>query len=83
VACGVAGDGAAARRFFRSVIEPKDDDRDWVLAAQADAEQLDRVVRDVRGFREIVGERVRKTRELQKLPSVSVDWNTGGEAGAP
>lgn len=83
VACGLVGDRAAANLFFRNVIEPKDDDRDWVWAAQADAEQLDRIVPDVGRFREIVAERVERTRELQKLPRISVDWDTGGEAAAP
>jgi hypothetical protein len=83
VACGVAGDADAARRFFRNVSDPQGDDPDWVLAAQADAKELDGAIGDLSRFRDIVASRVQRTRELQKLPIVVVDWDSGGPTPAP
>ncbi len=72
VACGLVGAVEQARRFFLNVTGLKGDDRDWVLAAQADAEQLSTIAGDPIRFHEVVAERVRRTRELQKLPPVAV-----------
>jgi hypothetical protein len=68
IACALAGKLAEARRFFNNLIEDKDDDRDWVVELQADAEYLSALAVDGERFRQVVIERVRQGRDLLKLP---------------
>jgi len=71
VACALAGQPKNAQRFFSQVTESKEKVLDWFLAAQADAKQLSALAPDAERFRRAVADRVRRTRELQKLPPVS------------
>ncbi|HKF58353.1 MAG TPA: hypothetical protein VKJ45_23115, partial [Blastocatellia bacterium] len=64
------------RSFMNEVTEQRGDNRDWVLAAQADAERLNLILDDTGIFRNVVAERVLRTRDLQKLPPLStVDFD--------
>jgi hypothetical protein len=71
IACALAGRVDDARRFFDEVAEPDGDDRGWVVAAQRDARELSAWAEDPKQFREIIAGRVRRTRQIQKLPSIS------------
>jgi len=76
VACALAGRPNQARRFLREVLELRGDDNDWVLEAQTDAERLNLILDDTGIFRNVVAERVLRTRDLQKLPPLStVDFD--------
>ena len=76
VGCALAGRADDARRFFNQVTEPDDDNRGWVVAAQCDARNLSALAADPMHFREVIAERVRRTRQVQKLPSISsVDFD--------
>jgi hypothetical protein len=71
VVCALAGQQDDAQRFFRRVVEPKDDDRNWVLTAQADAEHLRLLAPFTERFRKTIAERILQTREHLRLPPVS------------
>lgn len=76
VACALTGQADQARRLFKQVTDSKDEGRDWVMSAQADASQLSLIANDIEHFRHAVTERVQKSRELQKLPAlVSLDFD--------
>lgn len=68
MACGIAGRAAAARGFFRRVIEAQDD-RAWALTARAEAERLDSFADDTGAFRRFAIEKVARARQLLKLPA--------------
>ncbi|MFN8424159.1 MAG: hypothetical protein U0470_12540 [Anaerolineae bacterium] len=70
VACALAGHGDVARNFFRLAMAGGDDDRDWVREFDADAAHLSTIAGDVEQFRSVVVERVRRTREMQRLSPV-------------
>jgi len=76
VACGLSGRPKEGRSFMNEVTEQRGDNRDWVLAAHADAERLNLILDDTGIFRNVVAERVLRTRDLQKLPLLStVDFD--------
>jgi hypothetical protein len=70
-ACGVAGRSSPARKFFKHVLE-WDDNRDWVLSAQAAAAHLNSLVEDLMAFRQTITENVFRTRQLVKLSNQNV-----------
>lgn len=75
VACALAGRVSEARAFFAKVAK-EHDDREWVLAARAEAEELSSIMADSEQFRGLITDRVRKTRALQKLPHIpTVDFD--------
>ena len=67
VACGAVGLGSDSRRFFEQVLSNRED-LDWIKAAQTEAAALISVLDDTDRFRQIVWEKVTRTRELLKLP---------------
>jgi hypothetical protein len=67
VACGVVERGSSARQFFAHVLN-SNDDREWVKSAQTEAAALRSVLDDTEKFRQMVWEKVTRTRELLKLP---------------
>lgn len=75
VACALAGNPDEARRLFRRVLDIAQSswpaNTDWVTAAQADAAQLATIASDSALFRQIVVDRVHRTRDLQKLPTIA------------
>lgn len=70
VACALAGHGEAARNFFGLAMAGGHDDREWVTAFLTDSAYLSTISGDVEQFRSVIVERVRRTRELQKLSPV-------------
>jgi hypothetical protein len=70
IACAAAGREKEAAIFFRNVAGFRDD-RDWVLAAQADAASLASAAAERDGFLGLLAERVQHTRLLQRLAPVS------------
>lgn len=67
VACGAVGRGLDSRRYFDQVLRERAD-LDWIKAAQIEAAALISVLDDTDRFRQIVWEKVIRTRELLKLP---------------
>ena len=67
VSCGLVGRGSASRRFFEQVLKSRED-LDWVKSVQAEAAALNAVLDDIDTFRQKVGDKVNRTRELLKLP---------------
>jgi hypothetical protein len=72
VAFGLSGEANTARLLFERIMYPDDDDRDWVLQAQAEARRLHAISRDTGQFRRVIAESIHRTRELQKTSSVGV-----------
>ncbi|MBN8927928.1 MAG: hypothetical protein J0H19_15045 [Rhodospirillales bacterium] len=70
VACALAGDTAAARRFLGEVAGT-DDRRDWAQAAASLAREYSLAVADVAGFRRRIEVVVHRARELLRLPGVT------------
>lgn len=66
VACALSGRPEHARELFKKVVSVKED-RDWVKEAQSDARQLSALIFRPEQFHETIVERIRKSRELQKL----------------
>jgi hypothetical protein len=76
VAFALAGKPDEARLLFESMMYPDDDDRDWVLDAQAEARRLHALAPNTAQFREVITDAIHRTRDLQKLPpmaSISFD----------
>ena len=71
VACALTGKPKDAQRLFSQLTESKEKVLDWFLAAQADAKQLGSLASNTELFRQTMADRVRRTREFQKLPPVS------------
>jgi len=67
VASALSGKTEQARRLFDKAINGNKDDYDWVRKARSDAEELSALALKPKRFREVIVERIRKTRELQKL----------------
>jgi hypothetical protein len=67
VACGAVGRRSDSRRYFDQVLRNRED-LDWIKAAQTEAAALISVLDDTDMFRQIVLEKVIRTRELLKLP---------------
>lgn len=72
VACALADQSKDAHRQFSELRRFGHDSRDWVVAALSDAKHLDSIADDIVRFRDIVLERVRRTRELLKLPGTAI-----------
>jgi hypothetical protein len=76
VSFALAGKSDKARRLFKGIINSRNDDRDRVLRAQAEAGRLHAIAENTGHFREVIAETIHRTRDLQKLPrleSVSFD----------
>jgi len=71
IACALSGELSESRRFFNRIIDSGEDDLDWVREARSDAKELSALASDPVGFRALIAERVRRTRELQRFPPVS------------
>ena len=76
VACAMAGKPDDAVRFFDQFLVPQIDGPEWLILAQADAQRLKELSAHTVEFRAAVAGRVRRARELQKLPpSMVVDFD--------
>jgi hypothetical protein len=82
IACALSGSVDEAHRFLSATIYA-DDDRDWALAAKADARELDAVAADTLRFRSLVEERVQQTRALMKLAPVPINFADAAARPAP
>ena len=71
VACGISGKPNEAVRFFDQFLALTGDRPEWLVTAQADAERLKALSADTIQFHTVIANRVRQTRELQKLPCVT------------
>lgn len=69
IACALAKKDDAARSMFQRFAEPKDNNS-FVAAAQDESKQLALLVGTDK-FRDIIADKVRETREIQKLPEVA------------
>jgi hypothetical protein len=69
IACALANKLDVARAFFKRFAEPKDNN-EFVANAQDDSKLLASLV-GTHQFRELIADRVRQTREIQKLPAVA------------
>jgi hypothetical protein len=67
VACAISGKPAESVRFFDRFLAARDNRPGWLVAAQADAERLRALAGNTLEFRKLMAERVRDTRERQKL----------------
>jgi hypothetical protein len=75
-AYGLLGQTDEAHRWLARVYEPRDDARDWVLAAQARAQELDALLADGEQFRSQIAETVRRFRMALKLdPDVELTFD--------
>ena len=76
VACAIAGRPSDAVRFLDRFLTPMVDRPKWLIAAQSDAQKLKELAPNTIEFRELVANRIRRTRELQKLPALAdVDFD--------
>lgn len=74
VACALAGRSVQAQRFFDVVLQARDE-RNWVTASQAEAQQLRALADDTEQIRYVVGETIRQTRVQQRLPALpKLEW---------
>ena len=71
IASALSGKPEEARRLFDKVVRSNDNEYDWVKEARSDARHLSALTFQPEEFREAIVHRVQKTRELQKLRSVS------------
>jgi hypothetical protein len=69
IACALANKVDVARSLLERFADPKDNN-DFVTAARDEARGLVPLVGTVR-FRELIAEKVRRTRNIQKLPAVA------------
>ncbi len=68
VASALDSEPEHARRFFKLVADSGNDDGvEWVAEAKKDAHELSIIAGDTTQFRQIISERVQKSRALQKL----------------
>jgi hypothetical protein len=67
IACALAGRPKRALRFFDRVMREADKGIDWMVAAKVDAQHLAAIAGEREEFRQTIGERVRRTRDLLKL----------------
>lgn len=67
VACGAVGRRSASRQYFEHVLKQKED-TDWFKSVHAEAAVLNSVLDDSDMFRQLVWDKVNRTRELLKLP---------------
>ena len=72
VACALTGRAQEARNFFAVFNGFKDEyGSTYVREAQEEAKQLLAIVEDTMRVRDMIAERIRRTRELQKLPAIN------------
>jgi len=71
IAYALAGQPEKAELFFRNVMLQRDDNHDWVLAAQDEAKKLSAAAPETAKLRDMIVKRIQRTRDLQKLPPVS------------
>ncbi|HEX5245148.1 MAG TPA: hypothetical protein VFW23_17950 [Tepidisphaeraceae bacterium] len=72
VACALAGNLTDAVRFFDLHLIPDPDQPEWFVDRQADAKNLKELAPNLAQFRSTIANRVRRARELQKLPPWAV-----------
>jgi hypothetical protein len=72
VACAMAGKLSDAVRFFDHFLAADGNRPEWLIAAQTDAKRLKALTADTIEFREVITNRVRRARELQKLPTATL-----------
>jgi hypothetical protein len=71
LACAMADKPKEARRFFDLFLDSHGDRPEWLVRAQADAEQLMTLTEDLVLLHRVIGDRVKRARALQKLPLIS------------
>jgi hypothetical protein len=71
IAHSLAGRGEASTRVLASCLDGTDDDPTWLKEARADARGLFASVGDAQRLREIISDRVLKTRAQQHLPPIT------------
>lgn len=72
IACALSNRVDDARRLFHRFAHPADALNEFVATAQAEAEHLSELAGDPEQFQRVIATKVQRTRELQKLPTVSV-----------
>lgn len=76
VACAIAGRPGDAIGFFDLFLEQRVDHPEWLVVEQEDAARLKALALNTQQFRAQAADRIRRTRELQKLPSLAtVDFD--------
>jgi hypothetical protein len=71
IACGLAGRPVDAVRFFDCFLHGQVNGPEWLIAARADTEKLKTQVAETIEFRRAISARVRRTREMQRLPALA------------
>jgi len=68
ISCGLSGKPDQARGFFQEILDMKELSTDWLKSGQADALKLYSLADNTSNFREIILNRINKTRENFGLP---------------
>lgn len=71
IACALSGESDRARHFFSKVADLDVNNYEWVLKAKAEAQQLRAMTFEPDNFRLAINERIKKARELAKLPPLT------------
>ena len=71
IAHSLAGQAEASRRVLATCLDGTDDDPMWLKEARSDAQSLVASVGDVQRMRDIISDRVMKTRSQQHLPPIT------------
>ena len=69
IAHGLSGRADVGNRLLRRCADGTAEDAEWAREVRSDAKQIAMLIEDKGRFRRLVSQRVRETRELQKLPS--------------
>ena len=79
IACALSHRVDEARRLFHRFTYPADTLNEFVAAAQAEAEQLSELAGDAGQFERVISEKVQRSRQLQRLPTIP-EFNFGTAA---
>lgn len=71
IAHSLAGRAEAGTRMLAACLDGADDDPLWLKEARSDARSLVASVRDAQGIRDIISDRITKTRAHQHLPPIA------------